>query len=97
MANDMNGFSWLNQPIHKSIFKGLKYNWQDHPEVIETVKVSFEGSIMAVMTSKVQKYLDMPEVEKVRMKLAPPPKRHKVDNEDEFYHLLAYCVEIAEE
>jgi len=97
MENNMNGFKWLSLPIHKSSFKGLKYNFQDDPTTLDTVKMSFEGSIMAVMTSKVQRYLDTPEVEKVRMKLASPPKKIKIDNNEEFYNFLAYFVEVAEE
>lgn len=90
-------YSWLASPIHKNVIKNLKFNWQEDPAIMESLKMSFEGSIVAVLTSKVKTQLSDPEITRCRMGFAKMPKTFKVEDMDEFYTYLAYHIEIAEE
>jgi hypothetical protein len=90
-------YSWLNLPIHKNTLKNLKFNWQENPAILETLKMSFDGSIVAVLTSRVKSQLDNPEILRRRMGFEKMPKSFKIECEEEFYTYLAHHVEIAEE
>lgn len=90
-------YSWLATPIHKNAIKNLKFNWQENPSILESLKMSFDGSIVAVLTSRVKTQLDNPEILRRRMGFDKMPKSFKVENEEEFYTYLAHHVEIAEE
>lgn len=97
MESNMTGYSWLTTPIHKNTLKHLKLEWQTNPSIIDAVKMSFDGSIVAILTSRVQTHLSDPEIEKIRMGFAKMPKSFKIESEDDFYKYLAHYVEIAEE
>jgi hypothetical protein len=90
-------YSWLASPIHKNVIKNLKFNWQEDPAIMESLKMSFEGSIVAVLTSKVKTQLSDPEILRRRMGFAKMPKTFKVEDMNEFYTYLAHHIEIAEE
>jgi len=92
-----NDYSWLVCPIHKNAIKNLKFNWQDNPSITETLKMSFDGSIVAVLTSRIQTQLSDQEILRRRMGFDKMPKSFKVESEEEFYTYLAHHVEIAEE
>jgi len=96
MENNQN-YSWLVTPIHKNVIKNLKFNWQDNPAILESLMISFDGSIVAVLTSKVKEQLNNPEILRRRMGFEKMPKSFKVENEEEFYTYLAHQIEIAEE
>lgn len=90
-------YSWLAIPIHKNIIKNLKFNWEENPAILESLKISLDGSIVAVLTAKVKNQLDNPEILKRRMGFEKMPKSFKVENEEDFYTYLAHQIEIAEE
>lgn len=94
MAAD--NYSWLIRPIHKNTFKKLKLDWQT-PAILDTLKMSFDGSIVAVLTSAVTKYLEDPQITSIRMGFSKLENMVKIETEDDFYKYLAYHVEIAEE
>jgi hypothetical protein len=96
MENSHN-YSWLATPIHKNVLKHLKFNWIDNPTILETLMMSFDGSIIAVLTSKVSNHLSNPDILRKRMGFEKMPKNFKIETEDEFYNYLAHHVEIAEE
>lgn len=96
MGNNQD-YSWLVAPIHKNVIKNLKFNWQENPSILESLKISFDGSIVAVLTSKVEKQLNNPEILKRRMGFEKMPKTFKVEDEEDFYTYLAHQIEIAEE
>ena len=90
-------YSWLATPIHKNVIKHLKFNWQENPSVLESLKMSFDGSIVAVLTSRVKTQLANTEILRRRMGFEKMPKAFKVESEEDFYTYLAHHVEIAEE
>jgi len=89
--------SWLAIPVHRNFFKGIGYKWEEDQVIVDSLRMSFEGSIVAVETDRIKHFLEDKEIERVRMGFSPAPKKFKIENADDFYKFLAYNVEIAEE
>ena len=88
----MASFLWLDEPIHKNRFKG--FSLDENISVLESLKISFDGSIMAVLESKVKDYYLEQEVSMVKSGYKKMPDKMKIDNEETFYRYLAYFVDI---
>jgi hypothetical protein len=90
-------FSWLKFPIHKNTLKHLEFKWEEDPAIMETLKMTFEGSIIAVLTKSVERYLSDNQILMRRIGFEKMPKSFKITNADEFYSYLAHNVEVSEE
>lgn len=82
----MSDFVWLDIPFHKNKFKALDI------EELETLKVSFDGSIMAVRKECVESFYNKNDVELVKAGYKKIPENMKIENEDNLYEFLAYFV-----
>jgi hypothetical protein len=86
----MDNYVWLIEPLHRNKIRGFKL--EEHPSVVETLKLSFDGSIMAVLRDKVESHYKEQKVSLVRHGYEKMPKKIKVEDEDGFYKYLAYHV-----
>lgn len=90
-------FSWLKFPIHKNTLKHLEFKWDEDPVIMESLKMTFEGSIIAVSTNCLEKYLSDNQILMRRIGFEKMPKSFKITNADEFYSYLAHNVEVSED
>jgi hypothetical protein len=88
----MSEFLWLEEPLHKNVFG--KFKWDEHAELIDTLLVSPDGSIMAVMQDKVETHYVNEDVQGVRTGYKKAGKWPKIESLDDLYKLLAYYVEL---
>ena len=84
-----NEWAWLENPIHVNQLGKFELT----PEIKETLQISFDGSIMAVLTSKVEALYKELEVDQCRTGHKVYPKTLKISDEEAFYKLLAYNLE----
>ncbi len=87
MQND--NWAWLETPVHKNHIGKFEIT----PEIMETLQVSFDGSIMAVLRSKVDKFYQELEVAHCKTGHKQFPKTIKIEDEETFYKFLAYNLE----
>lgn len=84
----MSDFIWLDRPLHKNNFGKLDV------VSLDTVKLSFDGSIMAVQKNLVEdRYLEN-DVQMIKAGYKKMPKDLKVETEEELYNFLSYYVTI---
>ena len=88
----MDDFVWLENPIHKNRFK--KVDWDESDSIKESVKLSFDGAIMAVLRSKVEEHYKEQNVAMIRHGYDKVPDKIKVEDEESLYKCLAYYVDM---
>jgi len=88
----MDNYLWLVEPLHKNRLRGFAF--EDNPSVMDCIKLSFDGSIMAVLRDRVEKHYNDQKVFLIRHGYEVMPKKLKVDDEESFYKYLAYYVNI---
>lgn len=88
----MDDYVWLDEPIHKNRFKKIK--WDESESIKESVKLSFDGAVMAVLRSKVEDYYREQNVAMIRHGYAKMPDKIKAEDEEGLYKLLAYYVDM---
>ena len=88
----MSEYVWLEAPIHKNVFKSFKLD--EKPEILEALKTSFDGSIMAVRRDKVAALYEKLEIPMVRLgyKKLIEGNKFKIEDEESFYKYIAYHV-----
>ena len=86
----MSEFLWLDEPVHKNRVRG--FSFEDNPDVAEHLKMSFDGSIMAVAKSKVEGYYVEQDVHMIRHGYKKMPKKIDLTDEDGLFKFLAYFV-----
>ena len=86
----MDNYLWLIEPIHQNKIRGFKL--EEHPAVIDSLKLSFDGAIMAVLKDRVESHYKDQKVSLVRHGYERMPKKFKVEDEESFYKYLAYFV-----
>ena len=84
----MDDFIWLDQPVNKNKVKKLEI------ENLETLQLSFDGSIMAVKKNLVEDYYHKNEVALIKAGYKKMPKSFPVSTEDELYEFLSYFISI---
>lgn len=84
----MDEYVWLDQPVHKN-----KVSKLDITE-IDSLKISFDGSIVAVRSELVMPFYEKNDVELVRAGYKKPPDNLKVETEDDLYSLLSYYISV---
>lgn len=94
---ESDNISWLKSPIHKNTLKHLEFKWQESSEIMDSIQMSFDGSIVSVLTTKVLKKMTDPEILRIRIGFDKMPSKFEIKNEEQFFDYLAHFVEIAEE
>jgi hypothetical protein len=87
----MEDFVWLEEPLHKN---GIKFNFMEEPAIVENLKISFDGAIMAVRRNAIEKHYEEQEVKMIRLGYKKPPSKMKVEDSDTLYKLLSYYVDL---
>ena len=82
----MDKFVWLEEPLHKNVFK--KFKFCEDTSILEALKLSFDGSIMAVSRAKDQ------GVKMMKLGFKPYPKKFDVSDEESFYRCLSHYVDL---
>lgn len=77
---------WLDTPIHKNKFPKIDL------ENINTILMSFDGSIMSVEESCVKDLYHKNEVDLIRAGYKDMPKIDSVETEEGLYDVLSYFV-----
>lgn len=88
----MDEFVWLEDPIHKNRFK--KIDWEGSDSIKDAIKLSLDGSVMAVLRSKVEGYYEEQNVAMIRHGYEKMPNKIKVEDEETLYKCLAYYVDM---
>jgi len=88
----MENYVWLISPIHKNKIRGFKLD--EHPAVLDTIKLSFDGAIMAVLQDRVEGFYEEQKVDLIRHGYEKMPQKIDVTDEESFYKLLAYYIEL---
>ena len=88
----MDKYIWLIEPLHKNKLRGFKLD--EHPGVEDSLKLSFDGAIMAVLRDRVENHYKDQKVSLIRHGYERMPKKLKVEDEESFYKYLAYFVNI---
>lgn len=87
-------FVWLETPFHKN---KISFDINEDEELKATLKISFDGSIMAVKKSCVANFYIEQKVAMIRAGYESFPKRergYRVDSKEELYKTLAYWINI---
>jgi hypothetical protein len=84
----MSDFVWLDMPLHKNKFKGIDF------DELATLKISFDGAIMAVKRELVEQHYVDNNVQMIKAGYEKIPKDLKVETEDDLYKFLAYFVSL---
>ena len=84
----MSDFVWLDMPLHKNKFKGIDF------DELATLKISFDGAIMAVKRELVEQHYVDNNVQMIKAGYEKMPKDLKVETEDDLYKFLAYFVSL---
>lgn len=84
----MTDFVWLDVPIHKNKFRDIDIS------ELDTVKVSFDGAIMAVKECLVKDHYDSNDVPLIKAGYKKMPKDLKVETEEDLYKFLSYFVSL---
>ena len=87
----MSEFMWLEIPLHKNIFS--KFKLDENEGVLETLKTTPDGSIMAVRRDKVEKICKEIDLPMIRAGYKKIPDKFKVEDEESFYKYIAYHLE----
>ena len=79
-------------------FEKEEFNPSDEKNIsiLDDLKLSIDGSIVAVRKQKVRQYLDDKEVFLVRMGRQKLQNKIEVKTEDDFWKLLSYFVDLDE-
>ena len=88
----MDNYLWLIEPIHQNKIRGFKL--EEYPAIIDSLKLSFDGAIMAVLRDRVENHYKDQKVSLIRHGYERMPKKLKVEDEESFYKYLAYFVNI---
>lgn len=88
----MEDYVWLEQPLHKNNFP--KNFFEENEGVLETIQLSFDGSIVAVRKELVEADYKEQQVDMMRLGYKPWPEKAKVEDADSFYKYLALWVEL---
>tara|TARA_X000000950_G_scaffold170481_1_gene207822 strand:- start:5793 stop:6068 length:276 start_codon:yes stop_codon:yes gene_type:complete len=87
-------FVWLEVPFHKN---KVSFDIEEDKDLFESLKISFDGSIMAVKRSRVEDLYKKQNVSMIRAGYESLPKMkrdYKIDSKDELYKTLAYWISI---
>jgi len=88
----VDNYLWLSEPIHQNKFRGFAI--KDNPSVIDSLKLSFDGAVMAVLKDRVEAYYKEQKVSLIRHGYEKMPNKLKIDDEESFFKYLAYFVNI---
>lgn len=88
----MEEYAWLEIPIHKNSFP--KDFFENNKEVLENIKTSLDGSIVAVKKELVEGPYKEQGVQLMRLGYKPHPDKMKVDSVESFYKYLALHAEM---
>jgi hypothetical protein len=89
----MSEYAWLKTPLHKNMFKDDILD----EAVMENIKMSFDGSIMAVKRSIIEKDYEEQGVKMMILGYKKVPRDLKVTDSDSLYKFLALHVDLDEE
>lgn len=92
MESDNDEFLWLERPIHKNTLPKDFFEKNEH--LVNDVRLSFDGSIMSVRRSRVERQYLEQNVEMIRLGYKEVPKGLKVVDEESFYKMLSFFVEL---
>ena len=73
---------WLDSPIHKNNFSN-KF-WEENAAILDSLLISFDGSIMAVDRGCVENHYSNQEVDMMKLGYKPYPENMKVESSDDF-------------
>ena len=79
---------WLDQPIHKNKVRDIDLS------KIETIKLSFDGSIMAVEADMVKSHYVKNNVSMIKAGYKKMPDSIDIKCEDDLYSFLSYFITI---
>ena len=84
-------FVWLSEPIHKNRFKPFKFD--EHPEIMDFVTLSFDGSVVSVFRDKVEELYKKNEVDLIKTGHKKMPKISKIETAEQFFEAISYFAE----
>jgi len=87
MSDD--NFVWLDTPIHKNCFLGSLF---EDEELVSSLKVSFDGTIMAVKRDMVEGFYNDQEVDLMKAGYKEYPKKVNPDDSDSFYKSISLYI-----
>lgn len=97
MCINMDTALWLDGSLNLQIFEGADFDPSEHSEVLENLRVSkANGEILAVDRDKVLPFLEQDDVRKIRYGLKKMPKAFTLNNEDDFWKIVALCIPLEE-
>lgn len=82
---------WLETPLHKNQLG--KFKVEDHPDIMENITLSFDGSIMSVSRHIVEPFYVKNQVDMFRAGYKKSEKI-KIDSPDAFWNLVSFYVDI---
>ena len=81
---------WLDSPIHKNNFS--EKFWEDNATILDSLLISFDGSIMAVDRGCVESHYSNQEVDMMKLGYKPFPEKMKVETSDDFFKMISLYV-----
>ena len=81
---------WLDSPIHKNNFSD-KF-WEENESVMDSIMLSFDGSIMAVERECVEAHYSNQEVDMMKLGYKPFPEKFKIETSDDFFKMISLYV-----
>ena len=86
--SDPDNYVWLDIPLHKNKFSKIDVS------KLDTLKLSFDGAIMAVKEELVRHLYESNNVRLIKAGYEKMPDKMKVESEDDLYNYLSYFISI---
>ncbi len=83
----MDNILWLDNPLHRNSFPKEVLGEEG---VIDSLVLTFEGTIMGVDKDAIGNYFDSEESRMIRLGMAKAPAKFKIEDRDTFYKYLSY-------
>lgn len=88
---------FLEKSIHLNRFsKDFDLEVEERAHILSELMISIDGAILGVNRKKVEPFFDDPEVRKLRYGVIKMPQNFKLENEEDFFKLLAVLIPLEE-
>jgi len=88
---------FFDDMLHVNKFAGgFDLNSEENKHIKDNLIISFEGTIVGVKRAAVQAHINSPDVRRIRLGLDRMPSKFVIENEDEFYKLLAILTPLSQ-
>ena len=88
---------FLGKPGHLNRFADdFDLETEERCHILDDLALSLDGAIIGVQRKRIEPFLEEPEIRKIRYGVIAMPKNAKLENEEDFFRLMAILVPLEE-